>query len=93
MFCRVVYTAKIGKDRDTREIGMALNARGELRLQFDVDVDWSEPIFVIIEPAEQPLGVSPLLQDSNPPPDYGATQKPITSTTDNPMLEETKKCT
>lgn len=54
MFCRVVYTAKIGKDRDTREIGMALDAKGEFRMTFDSDVDWSEPIFLIIEPAEKP---------------------------------------
>lgn len=53
MFCRVIYTAKIGKDRDTREIGMTTNSKGEFRLQFDKDIDWSEAIFIMIEPAEK----------------------------------------
>jgi hypothetical protein len=44
MFIRVVYT--------TREAGIFTNSRGEMNLTFDKDIDWSEPVFMILEPAE-----------------------------------------
>jgi hypothetical protein len=52
MYIRVVYTAKMGKDRDTREAGIFTNSRGEMHMNFDKDIDWSEPVFMILEPAE-----------------------------------------
>jgi hypothetical protein len=56
MFIRVVYTAKLGKDRDTREAGIFTNSKGEMNLTFDKDIDWSEPVFMILEPAEGDSG-------------------------------------
>ena len=52
MFTKIIYTAKIGKDRVTREIGTILNSANELRVSFDKDIDWSEPVFMIIEPSD-----------------------------------------
>ena len=51
MFCKVVYTAKIGLDRQTVETYMNTSSTGEMRLIFDKDIDWSEPIHMMIEPA------------------------------------------
>ena len=52
MFIKVIYTAKIGDDRCTLETGTILNTAGELRISFHKDVNWTEPVFVIIEPGE-----------------------------------------
>jgi len=51
VFCKVIYTAKAGSDRRTFETYMNSDSSGEMRLAFDKDVDWSEPILVVIEPA------------------------------------------
>ena len=52
MFTKIIYTAKIGIDRVTRETGTILNSANELRVCFDKDIDWSEPVFMIIEPGD-----------------------------------------
>ena len=51
MFCKVIYTAKIGTDRRTVETYMNAGSDGEMRLTFDSDIDWSAPIHMMIEPA------------------------------------------
>ena len=69
MFCKVIYTAKIGLDRRTVETYMNTSSNNEMRLLFDKDIDWSQPIHMMIEPAVElnchVSGVTRLSYDPN----------------------------
>jgi hypothetical protein len=52
VFLRIVYDAKIGKDRKVCETYSTTDSKGIMKIPFDKDIDWSAPVFVMLLPEE-----------------------------------------
>lgn len=52
MFIYITYDAKIGEDRQIRTVGVSPASNGEIHIQFDKDIDWNEPVFMMLVPTE-----------------------------------------
>lgn len=50
MYIRVTISAVIGKNRQSYAIGTNIEGDGKLRVEINKDVDWTKPIFMILEP-------------------------------------------
>ena len=53
MFVTITYTAKMTKNRESRQTGNVLQ-RDQLVINFDKDIDWNEPVFMILETEKAP---------------------------------------
>lgn len=51
MFVRVTYTATVGANRETFTDGVILGQDGKLIVNFNKDIDWTQPVFVMLEPS------------------------------------------
>lgn len=53
MYIRVTISAVIGKHRESYAVGASLASDGKFYIDINKDVDWSRPIFMILEPDDK----------------------------------------
>ena len=53
MYIRVTISAVIGKHRQSYAVGASMTTAGQFHIAIDKDVDWTKPIFMILEPDDK----------------------------------------